>query len=203
MVARVIFNSTFTRDRSARSPGVGCKERHGRHRSGMTPCSAKTVVYKSLESFHEPVLPKEKNVLGGSLLAAATRHSPGSSVTDAARRTTWMGRAPGLHQGDRGVSRFSRSRGNDLSTPRPECASRASPRGRWAARAALVEATRRHGAAGVLESTHENVLKYVPSNLSRATRSICIDPSGRTAPPETICNDFFIRKQSGNDCARE
>src|SRR5712671_2602747 len=85
------------------------------------------------------VLSKEKNVLGGSLLACSYAPLTGF-FRDGCCATHDMDGVAHLVciKATAEFLEFSRSRGNDLSTPRP--------------------AMRFKG----LESTHENVLKYVP-----------------------------------------
>ena len=60
---------------------------------------------------------------------------------------------------------FSRSRGNDLSTPRPEMRFKGlQPGHRWCLHVLRWVEAYKAGMAPqvILESTHENVLKYVP-----------------------------------------
>lgn len=111
-------------------------------------------------------LHEEKNVLGGALLACsyapltgyfrdgccATHGAPGVAHLVCVKVT-------------REFLEFSKSRGNDLSTPRPELRFHGlRPGDRWCLHVLRwVEAWEAGKApAVVLEATHENVLRYVP-----------------------------------------
>ena len=109
---------------------------------------------------------KEKNVLGGPLLACSFAPLTGF-FRDGCCAT----------RGERGVAHlvcvrvtaefleYSRERGNDLSTPRPEMRFRGlMPGDRWCLHVLRwIEAWEAGRAPKVvLEATHENVLKLVP-----------------------------------------
>ena len=109
---------------------------------------------------------KEKNVLGGPLLACSFAPLTGF-FRDGCCAT----------RGEQGVAHlvcvrvtaefleFSRERGNDLGTPRPEMRFRGlQPGDRWCLHALRWIEAWEAGMAPkvVLESTHENVLKLVP-----------------------------------------
>ena len=111
-------------------------------------------------------LTKEKNVLGGPLQACSFAPLTGY-FRDGCCAT----------RGEEGVAHlvcvrvtaefleFSRERGNDLTTPRPEMRFRGlQPGDRWCLHALRwVEAWEANMAPQVvLEATHEEVLKYVP-----------------------------------------
>ena len=109
---------------------------------------------------------KEKNVLGGPLLACSFAPLTGF-FRDGCCAT----------RGEQGVAHlvcvrvtaefleYSRERGNDLSTPRPEMRFRGlQPGDRWCLHVLRwIEAWEAGRAPRViLEATHENVLNYVP-----------------------------------------
>ena len=111
------------------------------------------------------VLSKEKNVLGGPLLACS--YSPLTGFFRDGCCATY---------GAEGVAHlvcvkvtgefleYSRSRGNDLSTPRPEMRFKGLVAGdRWCLHVLRWVEAYKAGMAPqvVLEATHENVLKYV------------------------------------------
>jgi len=111
------------------------------------------------------VLSKEKNVLGGQLLACS--YSP---------LTGYFRDGCCATHGEQGVAhlvcikateeflKFSRERGNDLTTPRPELRFRGlNPGDRWCLHVLRWVEAYKAGMAPqvVLEATHENVLKYV------------------------------------------
>ncbi|MGB7542291.1 MAG: DUF2237 domain-containing protein [Burkholderiales bacterium] len=111
------------------------------------------------------VLSKEKNVLGGPLLACSYAPLTGF-FRDGCCAT----------QGIEGVAHlvcvkvtqefleFSRSRGNDLSTPQPEMRFRGlAPGDRWCLHVLRWAEAWKAGMAPrvVLEATHENVLQFV------------------------------------------
>ena len=112
------------------------------------------------------VLSKEKNVLGGPLLACS--YSPLTGFFRDGCCATY---------GAEGVAHlvcvkvsgefleFSRSRGNDLSTPRNEMRFKGlKPGDRWCLHVLRWVEAYKAGMAPqvILKSTHENVLKYVP-----------------------------------------
>ena len=112
------------------------------------------------------VLSKEKNVLGGSLLACS--YAPltgffrdGCCATHGAEGVAHLVCIKATKE----FLEFSRSRGNDLSTPRPEMRFKGLQAGdRWCLHVLRwVEAWEAGKAPRVvLEATHENVLKYAP-----------------------------------------
>jgi uncharacterized protein (DUF2237 family) len=117
------------------------------------------------------VLPKEKNVLGGPLLACS--YDPLTGFFRDGCCATY---------GTEGVAHlvcvkvtaefleFSVDRGNDLVTPRPEMRFRGlHPGDRWCLHVLRwVEAWKAGRAPKViLEATHENVLQLVPLNILR------------------------------------
>ena len=111
------------------------------------------------------VLSKEKNVLGGPLLACS--YAPltgffrdGCCATYGAEGVAYLVCVKVTEE----FLEFSRSRGNDLSTPRPDMRFKGLHAGdRWCLHVLRwVEAYKAGRAPQViLESTHENVLKYV------------------------------------------
>ena len=103
------------------------------------------------------VLSKEKNVLGGPLLACSYDPLTGFFRDGCCATHDVEGVAEFLE--------FSRSRGNDLSTPRPEMRFKGlEPGDRWCLHVLRWVEAHKAGMAPqvVLESTHENVLRYVP-----------------------------------------
>src|SRR5688572_12220347 len=109
---------------------------------------------------------EEKNVLGGPLQACSF-----------APLTGYFRDGSCATQGEPGVAHlvcvkvtgefleFSRQRGNDLSTPRPEMRFRGLKEGdRWCLHVLRFVEALKSGMAPqvVLESTHENVLRFVP-----------------------------------------
>ncbi len=117
------------------------------------------------------VLSKEKNVLGGPLLACS--YSPLTGFFRDGCCATY---------GAEGVAHlvcvkvsgefleFSRSRGNDLSTPRNEMRFKGlKPGDRWCLHVLRWVEAYKAGMAPqvILEATHENVLKYVPIEALR------------------------------------
>ena len=112
------------------------------------------------------VLSKEKNVLGGPLLACS--YAPltgffrdGCCATHGAEGVAHLVCVKVTEE----FLDFSRSRGNDLSTPRPEMRFKGlKPGDRWCLHVLrwVEDDLRRHASLVGLESTHENVLKYVP-----------------------------------------
>ncbi len=112
------------------------------------------------------VLSKEKNVLGGQLLACS--YSPLTGYHRDGCCATY-GEQGIVHLVCVKVSaeflEYSRSRGNDLATPRPELRFRGlKPGDRWCLHVLRWVQAYNAGMAPqvVLEATHENVLKYVP-----------------------------------------
>jgi len=112
------------------------------------------------------VLSKEKNVLGGQLLACS--YSPLTGYYRDGCCATY-GEQGIVHLVCVKVSaeflEYSRSRGNDLATPRPELRFRGlKPGDRWCLHVLRWVQAYNAGMAPqvVLEATHENVLKYVP-----------------------------------------
>src|SRR5204862_210764 len=118
------------------------------------------------------VLSKEKNVLGGPLLACSYAPLTGffrdgccatHDVEGVAHLVCIKATAEFLE--------FSRSRGNDLSTPRPEMRFKGlEPGDRWCLHVLRWVEAHKAGMAPqvVLESTHENVLRYVPLGARQA-----------------------------------
>ena len=112
------------------------------------------------------VLSKEKNVLGGPLLACS--YAPLTGFFRDGCCATY--RAEGVAhlvcvKVTEEFLEFSRSRGNDLSTPRPEMRFKGlKPGDRWCLHVLRWVEAYKAGMAPqvILESTHENVLKYVP-----------------------------------------
>jgi uncharacterized protein (DUF2237 family) len=112
------------------------------------------------------VLSKEKNVLGGPLLACS--YDPltgffrdGCCATHGAEGVAHLVCIKTTKE----FLEFSRSRGNDLSTPRPEMRFRGLKSGdRWCLHVLRwVEAWKAGMAPQViLEATHEHVLRFVP-----------------------------------------
>ena len=112
------------------------------------------------------VLSKEKNVLGGSLLACSYAPLTGF-FRDGCCATHSMDGVAHLVciKTTKEFLDYSRSRGNDLSTPRPEMRFKGlQPGDRWCLHVLRWVEAFKAGAAPlvVLEGTHENVLKYVP-----------------------------------------
>jgi uncharacterized protein (DUF2237 family) len=112
------------------------------------------------------VLSKEKNVLGGPLLACSYDPLTGYFRDGCCAANGVEGVAHLVCvKVTREFLEFSRSRGNDLSTPRPEMRFRGlSPGDRWCLHVLRwVEAYQAGMAPSVvLEATHENVLEFVP-----------------------------------------
>ena len=112
------------------------------------------------------VVPKEKNVLGEPLLAC--NYDPLTGFFRDGSCSTYG--SPGVAhlvcvKVTREFLEFSRERGNDLITPRPELRFRGlKPGDRWCLHVLRwVEAWEAGRAPGVvLEATHENVLQLVP-----------------------------------------
>lgn len=112
------------------------------------------------------VLSREKNVLGGSLLACS--YAPltgffrdGCCATHGVEGVAHLVCVKTTEE----FLEFSRSRGNDLSTPRPEMRFKGLQAGdRWCLHVLRWVEAWRAGAAPqvVLEATHESVLEYVP-----------------------------------------
>jgi uncharacterized protein len=112
------------------------------------------------------VLSKEKNVLGGPLLACS--YDPltgffrdGCCATHGAEGVAHLVCVKVTKE----FLEFSRSRGNDLSTARPEMRFKGLKSGdRWCLHVLRWVEAYKAGMAPqvVLEATHENVLKYVP-----------------------------------------
>ena len=112
------------------------------------------------------VLSKEKNVLGGSLLACSYAPLTGFFRDGCCATQNVEGVAHLVCiKTTKEFLEFSRSRGNDLSTPRPEMRFKGlQPGDRWCLHVLRWVEAYKAGMAPqvVLESTHENVLKYVP-----------------------------------------
>ncbi len=112
------------------------------------------------------VLSKEKNVLGGPLLACS--YDPltgffrdGCCATHGAEGVAHLVCVKVTKE----FLEFSRSRGNDLGTARPEMRFKGlKPGDRWCLHVLRWVEAYKGGMAPqvVLEATHENVLKYVP-----------------------------------------
>jgi uncharacterized protein (DUF2237 family) len=112
------------------------------------------------------VLPKEKNVLGGPLLACS--YDPLTGFFRDGCCATY-GSQGVVHLVCVKVTRefldFSRGRGNDLTTPRPEMRFHGlKPGDRWCLHVLRWVEAWEAGMAPrvVLEATHENVLQLVP-----------------------------------------
>jgi uncharacterized protein (DUF2237 family) len=102
------------------------------------------------------VVPKEKNVLGGPLLACS--YDPLTGFFQGVAHLVCVRVTDEFLE-------FSKARGNDLSTPRPEMRFRGLKGGdRWCLHVLRwVEAWEAGKAPRVvLEATHENVLQFVP-----------------------------------------
>ena len=113
------------------------------------------------EEVHE-----EKNVLGGALLACSFAPLTGyfRDGCCATRDVEGVAHLVCVKVTDKFLE-FSRQRGNDLSTPRPEMRFRGLKGGdRWCLHVLRFVEALKAGMAPhvVLESTHENVLKFVP-----------------------------------------
>jgi uncharacterized protein (DUF2237 family) len=112
------------------------------------------------------VLPKEKNVLGGPLLACSYDPLTGffRDGCCATYATQGVAHLVCVKVTDEFLA-FSKEKGNDLSTPRPEMRFRGLKGGdRWCLHVLRwVEAWEAGKAPRVvLEATHENVLQFVP-----------------------------------------
>jgi uncharacterized protein (DUF2237 family) len=113
------------------------------------------------EEVHE-----EKNVLGGPLLACSFApltgyFRDGCCATHGAEGVAHLVCVKVTEE----FLEFSRQRGNDLITPRPEMRFRGlKPGDRWCLHVLRFVEALKAGMAPqvVLESTHENVLKFVP-----------------------------------------
>jgi len=139
---------------------------------------------------------RKKTSSAGPCSPAATRHSPGSSVTECCAKHDMDGSRTGLHQGEREFLEFSRSpatisprrAGDALQGPRP--------RGPVVpARAALARVQGRMAPQVVLESTQRTSSSTSRSNLSRPRARSALNPCGRTAPPKQFAT---ISSSSGN-----
>lgn len=112
------------------------------------------------------VLSKEKNVLGGPLLACSYAPLTGFFRDGCCATHNTEGVAHLVCvKVTKEFLEFSRSRGNDLGTPRPEMRFKGlKPGDRWCLHVLRwVEAWRARSAPQVvLEATHESVLEYVP-----------------------------------------
>ena len=117
------------------------------------------------------VLPKEKNVLGGALLACSYDPLTGFFRDGCCATYGSQGVAHLVCvKVDEPFLEFSRSRGNDLSTPRPEMRFRGlKPGDRWCLHVLRWIEAWEAGVAPpvVLEATHENVLQLVPLSALR------------------------------------
>jgi uncharacterized protein (DUF2237 family) len=117
------------------------------------------------------VLPKEKNVLGGPLLACSYDPLTGFFRDGCCATYGSQGVAHLVCvKVDQSFLDFSRSRGNDLSTPRPELRFRGlKPGDRWCLHVLRWIEAWEAGVAPpvVLEATHENVLQLVPLSALR------------------------------------
>jgi len=111
------------------------------------------------------VLSKEKNVLGGPLLACSYAPLTGFFRDGCCATHGVEGVAHLVCVKTTGeFLEFSRSRGNDLSTPRPEMRFRGlKPGDRWCLHVLRWVEAYKAGMAPqvVLDSTHENVLQHV------------------------------------------
>jgi len=145
------------------------------------------------------VLSREKNVLGGPLLACS--YDPltgffrdGCCATHDAEGVAHLVCIKATAE----FLEFSRSRGNDLSTPRPEMRFKGlDPRGRGL--------QGRHGAAGGPRIHSRERPQVRPAGVAEGPRArFALNPCRPNRVAGNNLQRFLpIRQQSGNDCARE
>jgi len=103
------------------------------------------------------VLSKEKNVLGGPLLACSYAPLPGFSATAAAPPTARKAWRTWCASSERGIPRVQRSRATTVHAAARHALQGLHPGDRWCLHVAALGGSLQggHGAQVVLESTHE------------------------------------------------